>query len=85
MSKKGLEPSRLYHTNLNRARLPIPPLRHYKNYFIFFRIFIDILHFMRYYNINKTKGGRTTRNLILTPKSKKVRGMDQKEHNLKPE
>ena len=40
---------------------------------------------MRYYNINKTKGGRTTRNLILTPKSKKVRGMDQKEHNLKPE
>ena len=40
---------------------------------------------MRYYNINKTKGGRTTRNLILTPKSKKVRGTDQKEHNLKPE
>lgn len=38
---------------------------------------------MRYYNINKTKGGRTTRNLILTPKSKKVRGMDQRTLNLK--
>ena len=32
---------------------------------------------------NKTKGGRTTRNLILTPKSKKVRGMDQRTLNLK--
>ena len=38
--------------------------------FIFFRIFIDILHFMRYYNINKRKGGRTTNQLNLYLKSK---------------
>ena len=50
---------------------------------IFFRLPIDIFTFVRYYNINKTKGGRTTRNLILTPKSKKVRGMDQRTLNLK--
>ena len=43
------------------------------------RIFIDILHFMRYYNINKTKGGRTTNQLDLYLKSKE-RGTDhQKE------
>ena len=29
MQKKGVEPSRYcYHTDLNRARLPIPPLLH---------------------------------------------------------
>ena len=32
MQKKGLEPSRYcYHTDLNRARLPIPPLLHLCN------------------------------------------------------
>ena len=30
MQKKGLEPSQYcYHTDLNRARLPIPPLLHF--------------------------------------------------------
>ena len=30
MQKKGVEPSRYYyHTDLNRARLPIPPLLHF--------------------------------------------------------
>ena len=30
VQKKGVEPSRYYyHTDLNRARLPIPPLLHF--------------------------------------------------------
>ena len=30
LQKKGVEPSRYYyHTDLNRARLPIPPLLHF--------------------------------------------------------
>lgn len=38
MQEKGLEPSwYCYHTDLNRARLPIPPfLRAYLQYHIFF-------------------------------------------------
>ena len=34
MQKKGVEPSRYcYHTDLNRARLPIPPLLHEHKYY----------------------------------------------------
>lgn len=39
-------------------------------FYIFFRLPIDIFFFVRYYNINKRKGGRTTNQLDLYLKFK---------------
>ena len=45
-------------------------------FYIFFRLPIDIFSFVRYYNINKRKGGRTTNQLNLYLKFKE-RGIVQ--------
>ena len=39
----------------------------YEFFYIFFKIYIDISGVMSYYNHNKRKGGRTTKNIILFP------------------
>ena len=52
----------------DKSRLIFRKFRIFILFIFFIRFYIDIFHFVSYYNYIKRKGGRTTENLIETPK-----------------